>query len=136
MTYSSIIILDHYRKEVYVMSKIISHFIKFLNRINKIIWKIIIFLSKFIKVDEIDHLNDKPDDVKYRLFNVDEPAIIEPFVKIEQKDYKQIIKDNNIKPIKRHKGKDITIDVKCPCCSAPKDYLYDNTGKQNQFQSA
>ena len=116
------------------MSKIISLIITFLNRINKIIWKIIIFLSNFIKVDEINHLNDKPENVKYRLFNVDEPAIIEPFVKLEHKDYKQLIKDNNIKPIKRRNGKSITIDVKCPCCGAPKDYLYDNTGKQNQFE--
>ena len=116
------------------MSKIISLFIKFLNRINKFIWKIIIFLSKFIKVDDINHLDDKPDDIKYRLFNVDEPAIIEPFVKIEHKDYKQLIKDNNIKPINRRNGKDIIVDVKCPCCGAPKDYLYDNTGKQKQFE--
>ena len=116
------------------MSKIISVIIKFLNRINKYIWKIIIFLSKFIKVDEINHLNDKPDDIKYRLFNVDDPAILEPFIKIEHKDYKQLIKDNNIKPVKRRNGKAITIDVKCPCCDAPKDYLYDNTGKQNQFE--
>lgn len=70
------------------MSKIISLFINFLNRINKIIWKIIVFLSKFIKVN-------KPDDVKYRLFNVDDSVIIEPFVKIEHKDYKQLIKNNN-----------------------------------------
>lgn len=89
------------------MSKIISLFIIFLNRINKIIWKIIIFLSKFIKVDEIKHLDDKPEDVKYRLFHVDEPAIIEPFVKIEHKDYKQLIKDNNIKPVKRRNGKEM-----------------------------
>lgn len=116
------------------MSKIISVIIKFLNRINKIIWKIIIFLSKFIKVDEVKYLDNKPDDVKYRLFNVDESAIIEPFVKLEKKDYKQLIKDNNIKPVKRRNGKTITIDVKCPCCGAPKDYLYDNTGKQNQFE--
>ena len=116
------------------MSKIISVIIKFLNRINKYIWKIIIFLFKFIKVDEINHLNDKPDDIKYRLFNVDDPAILEPFIKIEHKDYKQLIKDNNIKPVKRRNGKAITIDVKCPCCDAPKDYLYDNTGKQNQFE--
>lgn len=34
----------------------------FLNRINKFLWKIIIFLSKFIKVDDINHLNDKPTD--------------------------------------------------------------------------
>ncbi len=124
----------HYKNEVYVMSKILSLFIKFLNRINKFIWKIIIFLSKFIKVDETNHLDDKPQDAKYRLFNVDEPVIIEPFVTIEHKDYKQLIKDNNIKPIKRRNGKTISIDVKCPCCGAPKDYLYDNTGKQNQFE--
>ena len=116
------------------MSKIISHIILFLNKINKIIWKFIIFLSKFVKIDEINHLSDKPQDVKYRLFLVDEPAIVEPFVKIEHKDYKQLIKDNNIKPIKRRNGKDISIDVHCPCCGAPKDYLYDNTGKQNQFE--
>ena len=136
MTYSSIMILTQKqsRNEVYVMSKIISLFIIFLNRINKIIWKIIIFLSKFIKIDETKHLNDKPDNVKYRLFNVDEPAIIEPFVSIEHKDYKQLIKANNIKPIKRRNGKTITIDIKCPSCGAPQDYLYDNTGKQNQFE--
>ena len=116
------------------MSKIISIIINFLNSINKFIWKIIIFLSKFIKVDEINHLDDKPDDIKYRLFNVDEPAIIEPFVKIEHKDWKQLVKDNNIKPIKRRNGKDISINIKCPCCGAPKDYLYDNTGKANQFE--
>ena len=117
-----------------VMFKIISVILNFLNSINKFIWKIHLFLSKFVKVDEIKHLDDKPDDVKYRLFHVDEPAIIEPFVKIEHKDYKQLIKDNNIKPIKRHNDKEITIDVHCPCCGAPKDYLYDNTGKQNQFE--
>ena len=126
--------LNNHRNEVSVMFRIISVIIKFLNSINKFIWKIIIFLSKFIKVDEIKHLNNKPEDVKYRLFNVDEPAIIEPFVKVEHKDYKQLIKDNDIDFVKRRNGKTITIDVKCPCCGAPKDYLYDNTGKQNQFK--
>ena len=116
------------------MSKIISIIIKFLNRINKIIWKIIIFLSTFIPVEQIDKLNDKPTDERYRQFKVDDQPIIEPFISIEHKDYKQLIKNNNIKPIKRKNGKDITIDVKCPCCNAPKDYLYDNNGKQTQFE--
>ena len=114
------------------MSKIISVIINFLNRINKISWKIIIFLSKFIKVDEIKHSNDKPENVKYRLFHIDEPAIIEPFVKLEHKDYKQLIKDNNIKPINRKKP--INFDVCCPCCGAPKEYIYDNNGKHTQFE--
>ena len=109
------------------MSKIISVIIKFLNRINKFIWKIIIFLSKFIKVDDINKIDNKPTNERYRLFKVDEPAIIEPFVKIEHKDHRQLIKDNNIKPVKRRNGKQITINVHCPCCNAPKNYLYDNT---------
>lgn len=115
------------------MNKIISIIINFLNRINKISWKIIIFLSKFIKIKDVNQV-DKPSDEKYRLFKVDEQPIIEPFVKLEMKDYKQLIKDKNIKPVKRRNGKNITIDVKCPCCGAPKEYLYDNTGKQNQFE--
>ena len=99
MTYSSIMIFkqNNHRNEVYVVFKIISLFIEFLNRINKFIWKIIIFLFKFIKVDKINHLLVKPDDIKYRLFNIDEPDIVEPFVKIKHKDYKSLIKDNNIK---------------------------------------
>ena len=115
------------------MNKIISIIINFLNRINKISWKIIIFLSKFIKIEDVNQV-DKPSDEKYRLFKVDEQPIIEPFVKLEMKDYKQLIKDKNIKPVKRRNGKNITIDVKCPCCGAPKEYFYDNTGKQNQFE--
>ena len=96
------------------MSKIISLIILFLNRINKFTWKIIIFLSKFIKVEDII-IDNKPTDEKYKQFKVDAPAIIEPFVKLEHKDYKQLIKDNNIKPIKRRK--EININIKCPCCN-------------------
>ena len=125
---------NNHRNEVFVMSKIISLIIQFLNRINKIIWKIIIFLSKFIKMEDVYNQNDKPTNEHYRQFKVDEQPIIEPFVKLEHKDYKQLIKDNNIKPVKRRNGKSIFIDVACPCCGAPKDYLYDNNGKQTQFE--
>ena len=72
------------------MSKIITLLIEFLNRINKLIWKIIIFLSKFIKVDDVI-VDNKPTDERYRLFKIDKQPIIEPFVKLEHKDYKQLI---------------------------------------------
>ena len=135
MTYTDIMFLEtqHYRNEVYVMSKIISFLITFLNKINKIIWKFIIFLSQFIKIEDLDKLSNKPTDERYRQFKVDDSPIVEPFVKLEHKDYKQLIKMNHIKPVSRKNGKDITINVKCPCCSAPKEYLYDNNGKQTQF---
>ena len=113
------------------MSKIITLLIEFLNRINKLIWKIIIFLSKFIKVDDVI-INNKPTDERYRLFKVDDQPIIEPFVKLEHKNYKQLIKDNNIKPINRRKN--LNLNVHCPCCGAPKEYIYDNNGKQTQFE--
>ena len=114
------------------MSKIISLLIKFLNRINKIIWKIIIFLSEFIKFDDVKSDN-KPTLERYRQFKVDDNPVFEPFISIEHKDYKQLIKDNNVKPVNRRNGKNITIDIICPCCGATKDYLYDNNGKQTQF---
>ena len=120
-------------KEVFVMTKIISLIINFLNRINKIIWKFIIFLSKFIKLDDVEQSDDIAN-IKYRRFKVDETSPLkEPFKpEIEHKDWHQLVIDNNIKPIKRRK--DISIDISCPCCGAPKDYLYDNTGKQTQFE--
>ena len=103
-------------------------------KIHEIIWKFIIFLSKFIKVDDVITSN-KPTDEKYKQFKVDDSPLIEPFVKMEHKDYKKLIKENNIKPINHRNGNSpIPDNIKCPCCSAPKDYLYDNTGKQTQFE--
>jgi len=116
------------------LTKIITIIIKILNTLNKLSWKLSCFLLKLIKEDDILSANFKPDDVRYRQFKVDEPAIIEPFKELEKLNYKQLIKYNNIKPIKRRNGKDITINVSCPRCHAPKDYLYDNTGKLTQFE--
>ena len=98
------------------MSKIISAFIGFLNRINKIIWKFIVFLSKFIKVDDVV-INNKPTHERYKQFKVDGEALIEPFVKIEHKNYKKLIKENNIQPINRRGKSKISDNIKCPCCS-------------------
>lgn len=116
------------------VSKITSFFIKFLNTLNKFIWKIIIFLSKFIKTEQLENLNSKPDNIRYRQFKVDEQAFIEPFKEVEKLDYKQLVKDKNINPIKRRKIKDVKGTVFCPHCDAPKEYLYDNNGKGKQFE--
>ena len=116
------------------MNFIISNLINFLNRINKFIWKIIVFLSKFIKINDNSNIKEQPADERYRRFKVDEPPFIEKSSSLELKDFKQLIKDNNIKPVKRRNGKEITINVSCPSCGAPKDFLYDNNGKQSQFE--
>ena len=116
------------------MIKIITFILKLLNTINKISFKLICFLSIYIKPDNLNFIDSKPVDVRYRQFNVDDPAIIEPFKKLETLDYKQLIKDNNIKPIKRQNGKVIPKNTSCSRCNAPHDYLYDNTGKSTQFE--
>lgn len=135
MTSSFIIIIEkHKQKGVNVMFKIITLIISFLNKINKIIWKIIIFFSKYIEIEKIKEQKEKPTKEEYRHFKVDEPPIIEPFVKLETKDHKQLIKENNIKPIKRRNGKTIDSKIKCPCCGATHDYIYDNTGKGTQYE--
>ena len=113
---------------------IISIIIKILNTLNKFVWKLTIFLAKFIKIEELKHIDSKPNDIRYRQFKVDEPALFEPFKQLDKLDYKQLIEDNNIKPIKRHNGKGISFNGCCPRCNAPKDYLYDNSGKGIQFQ--
>ena len=83
------------------MNYIISNLINLLNRINKFIWKIIIFLSKFIKINDNSNIKEQPADERYRRFKVDEPAIVEKSSSLEHKNFKQLIKDNNIKPVKR-----------------------------------
>ena len=85
------------------MNFIISNLINFLNRINKFIWKIIVFLSKFIKINDNPNVKEQPTDERYRRFKVDEPPFIEKSSSLELKDFKQLIKDNNIKPVKRRK---------------------------------
>ena len=57
----------------------------------------------------------------------------------EKKDYKQLleqyIKEHGkpLKPIKSRGKNPVPDDVHCPCCNAPHDYIYDNTGGRGQF---
>lgn len=73
----------------------------------------------------------------YADFRVDGPPIVvtphdEP-VQLQFDDYmyQAHAAGKTIKPIKRKKQ--ITYDGNCPHCNASCDYLYDNTGKGNQF---
>ena len=127
-------LLSYKQKRGICLIKIITILITILNTINKFIWKFIIFLSKFIPPDDIKNINSKPDDIRYRQLNVDEPAIIEVFKQPEKLDYKLLIKENNIKPVKRRIGKTIPTNIRCISCNATHEYLYDNNGKLTQFE--
>jgi len=104
--------------------------------------KLIAFLFKFIvKNIPLNNLSKDVDNSlfspKYRKLHVDDlPKIIIP----EKKDFKVLIKNYSIehdgkllKPIK-HRGNFIPPkNLHCPCCNAPSDYIYDNTGGRGQY---
>ena len=63
-----------------------------------------------------------------------------PLIKVpEKKDYKELLelylKEHNkpLKPIKPRGKNSVPNDVHCPCCNAPHNYIYDNTGGRGQF---
>ena len=100
----------------------------------------ILFLFKFI-VKNIP-LNPKhPKDnslfsPKYNKLKIDRL----PLIKVpEKKDYKQLLnqylidKGKPLKPIKSRSKHPVPDDVNCPCCNAPHNYIYDNTGGRGQF---
>lgn len=101
--------------------------------------KQILFLFNFI-VKNIP-LNPKEKDIslfspKYNKLKVDKlPIIHVP----EKKDYKQLLdqylKENAkpLKPIKSRGKNPVPEGVHCPCCNAPHEYIYDNTGGRGQF---
>ena len=96
------------------------------------LYKQISFLFKFIEKSKDDSLFSP----KYNKLKVDKLPTIHVPVK---KDYKQLLElylkehDKPLKPIKSRGKHPVPEDVHCPCCNAPHDYIYDNTGGRGQF---
>lgn len=102
--------------------------------------KIISFLFKFIVKNIPLNLDVPKDDSlfspKYNKLKVDKlPVIKVP----EKKDYKQLLDlyfkehGKELKPVKSRGKNPVPDDISCPCCNAPHQYLYDNTGGRGQF---
>lgn len=78
---------------------------------------------------------DKPVNKPYRKLVVDQLPVFE---KIQKYDYQALLKDHMakcgkpLKPVKRQGDNEIPRSVKCPCCLAPHDYIYDNN-KRGQY---
>lgn len=120
------------RKDV-IMESIITLLLTQIQVLNNQIKYLLIFIAKNIP------LISKPSDwnsPKYNKLKVDKlPVIKVP----EKKNHKlliaQFLKDNGkpLKPI-NHRGKNfVSTNVHCPCCNAPSEYIYDNTGGRGQF---
>ena len=102
--------------------------------------KQISFLFKFIVKNIPLNLEKSKDNSlyspKYNKLKVDSLPIIKVH---EKKDYKLLLQqylnehDKPLKPIKFRGKHPVPSDVHCPCCNAPHEYIYDNTGGRGQF---
>lgn len=80
--------------------------------------------------------DDEPANKPYHKLSVDELPIFEKTLKGE---YKEII-DNyfsktgfKLKPVKHRKTSKVPLDLCCPYCNAPYEYIYDNNGGKGQY---
>ena len=92
------------------------------------------FICKFIPLKQFAF--DDSNSPNYQKFKTDKlPRIVKHEV-WHYKDYIPYIKERygtDIKPVNRRKSCDIPDDVICPCCNAPKEYLYKNNGSKGQL---
>ena len=120
------------------MYTIITYLLAQIQELNKLILFLFKFIVKNIPLNNLSKGDDKSlFSPKYRKLNVDElPKIIVP----EKKDFKVLIKNyanehdgKVLKPIKHRGNFIVPKNLHCPCCNAPSDYIYDNTGGRGQY---
>jgi len=92
------------------------------------------FICKFIPLKQF--IFDDSNSPDYQKFKTDKlPHVLKREI-WHYTDYIPYIKDRygiDIKPINRRKPCDIPDDMICPCCNAPKPYLYKNNGSKGQI---
>ena len=119
------------------MQSIISLLLVHIQVLNNQIKFLLIFIAKNIP------LRSKPSDwnsPKYNKLKVDKLPIVVIPSKPEKKDYKLLISQylttcgKPLKPINRQGKNTVPSHIHCPTCSAPSQYIYDNTGGRGQFE--
>jgi len=115
------------------METIITLLLVQIQVLNNQILFLLSFIAKNIPLISKDNSLFSP---KYSKLTIDKLPVIKAF---EKKNYKQILKTyleetgkplNPVKPRGKHP---VPKDVICPCCGAPHEYLYDNTGGRGQI---
>ena len=119
------------------MYTIILYLLAHIQELNKQISFLLKFIIKNIPLNLDNSKDDSIFSPKYNKLKVDKL----PLIKVpEKKNYKELLDlylkehDKPLKPIKSRGGKNpVPVDVHCPCCDAPHQYIYDNTGGRGQF---
>jgi len=102
----------------------------------QICW-LILFICRYIPLKQWAH--DEIHSPKYQKFTTDKLPIIKTFVKqdwILWNEYYRLRYGKAKAPIKTQRGKtrNVPVDIECPLCGAPHEYLYDNTGGRGQYK--
>lgn len=85
---------------------------------------------------EISHLKsskNKDVQIPYADFKVDEPPLFENH-SVDQLSFDDIIRNNDISPVRRRNPDSFRFEGVCPYCGAPKEYIYDNSKGKGQYQ--
>jgi transposase-like protein len=116
------------------MNYIIRFLLLYIQYLHKQINELLFFIAKFIPIKQ--WMFDDAHSPKYQKFKTD---ILPTIIKFHKQDYRFLIEyyrykyHYTVKPIKRQNGSSVDSKVKCPRCSAPHQYLYNNNGKGGQY---
>lgn len=117
------------------MESIISLLLAHIQVLNNQIKYLLFFIAKNIPLKSKSSYNCYSP--KYNKLKVDKIPILNTPVK--KKNFKILLNEYFIsngkilKPV-NHRGKNtVPFSIVCPCCDAPSDYIYDNTGGRGQF---
>lgn len=118
------------------MYTIIPLLLAHIQELNKQILFLFRFIVKNIPLDLGKSKDDSLFSPKYNKLKVDKL----PLIKVpEKKNYKELLKQylkhhhKPLKPVNSRGKHPVPEDVHCPCCNAPHNYIYDNTGGRGQF---
>ena len=118
------------------MYTIITYLLAQIQELNKTILFLFKFIVKNIPLNLPKVKDDSLFSPKYKKLQVDKLPHIHT---VEKKNYKLLLQKhleetgNPIKPINSRGKFPVPSDVHCPCCNAPHNYIYDNTGGRGQF---
>ena len=116
------------------MESIISLLLAHIQVLNNQIKFLLIFIAKNIPLKSKSYDCYSP---KYNKLKVDKMPIINPPVK--KKNFKILIEEyfncngKTLKPVNYRGNNPVPSSIVCPCCDAPHQYIYDNTGGRGQF---
>ena len=86
------------------------------------------------EINKLRLSSKKDSTIPYADFRIDEQPLFSKQKVSEQLSFDDILKENNISPVRRRNPDSFTFEGTCPYCGAPKSYIYDNNKGKGQFQ--